>query len=224
MTALAIDPCGLSDFAFPAWRSGRQGVPVRGAGRVGRAAASVADDDTMSDEALVARLRVGDRGAGEALARRYHDPLIRYLQRLAGEAAEELYQQTWLSVLDRLDGFDAAAPGGGFKPWLFRIATNKANDRWRSRGRERAAKEGLKHISCDEFRPPDHRMESTEQEAKLRVALEQLPQSQREVLTLRYYGSFKFVEIAELVGCPLNTALGRAHKGILKLRQLMGAE
>src|SRR4051812_10074810 len=178
--------------------------------------------DSAADEALVKRLREGDVAAGEVLARRYYEPLTRYLQRLAGaEAAEELHQQTWLSVLDHLDRFDPATAGGGFKAWLFRIATNKANDHWRSRGRERAAKEGLKLVT-DELQPAaGERLEGAEQEEKLRRAIDLLPEPQRQVLVLRYYGNLKFVEIAEMLGCPLNTALGRVHKGLIKLRQLM---
>jgi DNA-directed RNA polymerase specialized sigma24 family protein len=38
---------------------------------------------------------------------------------------------------------------------------------------------------------------------------------------LRYYSDLKFVEIADIVGCPLNTALGRMHKAMIKLKQLM---
>ena len=38
---------------------------------------------------------------------------------------------------------------------------------------------------------------------------------------MRYYGGLKFVEIAETLGCPLNTALGRMHKAMLKLKDLM---
>jgi RNA polymerase sigma-70 factor (ECF subfamily) len=41
------------------------------------------------------------------------------------------------------------------------------------------------------------------------------------VLLLRYYSDLKFVEIAELLGCPLNTALGRMHKAMIRLRQSM---
>lgn len=175
-----------------------------------------------TDEALVHRLRGGDVAAGEVLAKRYYEPLTRYLQRLAGgHAAEELHQQTWLSVLDHLERFDPATAGGGFKAWLFRIATNKANDHWRSRGRERTAKEGLKWVT-DELTPAaGARLEGAEQEEKLRRAIELLPEPQRQVLVLRYYSSLKFVEIAEILGCPLNTALGRVHKALIKLRQLM---
>jgi RNA polymerase sigma-70 factor (ECF subfamily) len=138
--------------------------------------------------------------------------------------AEELHQQTWLSVLDNLEKFDSSGGGvvnGGFKAWLFRIATNKANDHWRSRGREKAAKEGLKLIVDEQLPAAGHRMEGTEQEHKLRRAIDQLPEAQRQVLMLRYYGNMKFIEIAKMLGCPLNTALGRVHKAMIKLRQLM---
>jgi RNA polymerase sigma-70 factor (ECF subfamily) len=222
----------------------------------GRRAASGAE---LPDEVLVQRLRDGDVAAGETLVARHHVALMRYLQRLVGaEAAEELHQQTWLSVLDHVDRFDptvgASAAGtggggatngtggagsraadrggsavtggaaGGFKAWLFRIATNKANDLWRSRGREKSAKEGLKLVTDQTLPDAGHRMEGTEQDEKLRKAIDKLPENQKQVLMLRYYSNLKFVEIAEMLGCPLNTALGRMHKAILKLRQVMGEE
>src|SRR5258708_571523 len=82
-----------------------------------------------SDESLVQSLRNGDTAAGSELVGRYCQALLRYLQRLVGNdhLAEELHQQTWVSVLDHLDRFDPAPAGGGFKAWLYRIATNKAN-------------------------------------------------------------------------------------------------
>lgn len=177
---------------------------------------------TVGDEALLDRLRGGDAAAGEALCRRHHEPLLRYLQRLVGPLlAEELYQQTWLSVLHHLDRFNPASTAGGFKAWLFRIATNKANDHWRSSGRERVARDGLMRISESWAPDAGHRLEGAEQHERLRRALEQLPENQRQVLLLRFYSDMKFVEIAEVLGCPLNTALGRVHKAVLKLRKLM---
>jgi RNA polymerase sigma-70 factor (ECF subfamily) len=221
------------------------GPAAAAARRAGAAGAEV------PDEVLVQRLRDGDVAAGEILVARHHAALMRYLQRLVGaEAAEELHQQTWLSVLDHVDRFDPsiganaagtggrdagdATPGagsgaavvggtaGGFKAWLFRIATNKANDLWRSRGREKSAKEGLKLVTDQTLPDAGHRMEGTEQDEKLRKAIDKLPENQKQVLMLRYYSNLKFVEIAEMLGCPLNTALGRMHKAILKLRQVMG--
>ena len=178
-----------------------------------------------SDEELVGLLRDGATSAGEMLARRHCQPLLRYLHRLVGSdhLAEELHQQTWLSVLDHLDRFDAGATnGGGFKAWLFRIATNKANDFWRSSGREKSAKQGLRLVaSGNGAAPAGERLEATEQAEQLRLAIERLPDSQRQVLMLRYYSNLKFVEIAKVLGCPLNTALGRMHKAMLKLKEMM---
>src|SRR4051812_5982568 len=93
-------------------------APAAGGGLVG--AGSVVDGG-IADELLVQRLRGGDAAAGETLCRRYAQPLLRYLQRLAGDGmAEELHQQTWLSVLDNLEKFDPVGgnTGGGFKAWL----------------------------------------------------------------------------------------------------------
>jgi RNA polymerase sigma factor (sigma-70 family) len=185
---------------------------------------SAGEPPAISDDRLVERLRGGDPAAGEALCKRHAPALLRYLQRLAGDStAEELHQQTWLSVLDNLDKFEPGTAGaaGGFKAWLFRIATNKANDHWRSRGREKAAKDGLKLVTDEELPHAGHRLESTEQEQKLRRSIEQLPEAQRQVLMLRYYSNMKFVDIAAMLGCPLNTALGRVHKAMIKLRQMM---
>jgi RNA polymerase sigma-70 factor (ECF subfamily) len=125
-------------------------------------------------------------------------------------------------VLDHLDRFDASSTSGGFKAWLFRIATNKVNDVWRSRGRERSAKEGLGLIAEETAPHAGSRLEGVERVEQLHRAIEQLPDGQRQVLLLRYYSGLKFAEIAELLGCPLNTALGRMHKAMLKLKEMLG--
>jgi RNA polymerase sigma-70 factor, ECF subfamily len=178
----------------------------------------------FSDEALVAALRRSEVWAGEALVQRYHEPLFRYLNRQAGTAhlAEELLQQTWLSVFDHLEQFKYDEHGGvGFKAWVFRIATNKAHDLWRSRGREKHAYDGLKRVADQEMPDASHRLTGSEDDIKLRWAIDQLPEAQKQVVLLRYYSDMKFVEIAEMLGCPLNTALGRMHKAMLKLKKLL---
>lgn len=181
------------------------------------------DAPPIADEILLEQLRLGNAASGEALAGRYVEPLMRYLTRLVGASlADELFQQTWLSVLDNMSHFDPAPGGGGFKAWLFRIATNKAHDLWRSRGREKSAMAGLRLVADSEFPQAAGRLEAADEDKKLQRALQCLPPVQREVLLLRYYSGLKFTEVARMLGCPLNTALGRAHKGLLKLRQLMG--
>src|SRR3954451_15128603 len=135
----------------------------------------------MSDELLAQRLREGDVAAGDELVRRYCQALLRYLQRIGGSEnlAEELHQQTWASVVEHIDRFDAKSTAGGFKAWLFRIATNKANDHWRSAGREKTAKQGLRLVTEEEAPAAGARLEGSEQEQRLMAAIEQLPENQR---------------------------------------------
>jgi len=177
----------------------------------------------VGDEALVRRLRDGDERAGNELAARHCTSLMRYLQRLvrSDHLAEELHQQTWTSVLEHIDRFDPSSSGGGFKAWLYRIATNKARDLWRTRGREKNVRQSLMWMTEEIAPDAGHRLEGAEAEVKLRQAIDQLPENQKQVLLLRYYANLKFVEIAEMLGCPLNTALGRMHKAIIRLRELL---
>ena len=198
--------------------------------------AAAVHSEAESDAALALRLRDGDTRAAEVLVLRYHRPLMGYLRRLGGQAAvaEELHQQTWLSVLQNAARFDPKGKDAGvgkngvrhgsgpsFKAWLFRIATNKANDLWRRRRREPAGDWGLDSAAAA---APEARLENAEQAERLRAAIARLPEAQRQVLMLRYYGGLKFSEIAEALGCPLNTALGRMHKALLKLRTMMEDE
>lgn len=185
----------------------------------GTALQHVAPAGEPTDEELVQRMREGESAAGEMLCRRYFTPLMRYLERLtrSGAVAEELFQQTWLSVIEHLDRFDPAADGGGFKAWLFRIATNKSADHWRALVRTNRAIEQAARKDA-EVRTAGEHAEQNEAIERLRRAIQLLPEGQRQVVFLRYYTGMKFVEIARMLGCPLNTALGRMHKAILRLR------
>ena len=63
-----------------------------------------------------------------------------------------------------------------------------------------------------------------EQAEKLKQAIADLPEPQRQVVCMRYYANMRFTEIAAAMGCPLNTALGRMHKAVLKLKQALEAD
>ena len=181
--------------------------------------------DEVSDDLLVGRMRAGESAAGEALYRRYHTMLLRYCHRLVGSehAAEEALQLSWLSVLEHIDRFDPQATPGGFKAWLFRIATNKCNDQFRAGGRARRMQEGLRLVTDQTVPSAAEPLIVSERARQVRAAIESLPENQKQIVLLRYYSGMKFVEIAKLVGCPLNTALGRMHKASLRLKELLGS-
>jgi RNA polymerase sigma-70 factor, ECF subfamily len=182
------------------------------------------------DESLVVKLAQGDAVAGEELIDRYHQPLLRFLSRLMGSAtlAEELAQQTWLSVVEHASQFKPAQfgeNGTSFRAWMYRIATNKVNDHWRSRGRTKKAYEGfaqVRHQTDHDIAPSaQDRLSDTEDQIRVRQAIDQLPDAQKQIVLLRYYSDMKFVEIAQMLGCPLNTALGRMHKAVQKLKGIL---
>lgn len=92
-----------------------------------------APDDSPSDESLLARYRSGDGAAFEALYARHRQGLYRFLVSLSNKAelAEEIYQETWLSLIR-----SATQPQGraSFRTWLFQIARNRLIDYWRKHG------------------------------------------------------------------------------------------
>src|ERR1035437_9331750 len=78
-------------------------------------------------ESEIAQLRRGDLDALSALLARYQNRLYRYLLRLVREpaTAEDLFQQTWLRVAERIRQYDAKR---NFEAWLFSVARNLAID------------------------------------------------------------------------------------------------
>ncbi|MEM1011917.1 MAG: RNA polymerase sigma factor [Planctomycetota bacterium] len=190
-------------------------------------ASHAADPEETSDDQLVAALKAGDSSAADQLVDRHTPALLGYLRRIArGDAslAEDLHQATWLSVLEHLDQFDESAAGPGFKPWLFRIATNKAHDHFRRTGRERRRVDRVANdptLTPDDAEAADADVLRAEQAEAIRHLVLELPDPQRRVVELRCFAGLTFKEIADTLDCPLNTALGRMHKAVKKLRLAM---
>jgi RNA polymerase sigma-70 factor, ECF subfamily len=173
----------------------------------------------------VAQLRRGDLDALSALLTRYQNRLYRYLLRIVREPAEaeDLFQQTWVRVAEKIAQFD---PRRGFEPWLFALARNLAIDHLRrirpssldepvgnGESQETAAARLVSHEQ-----PALDRILERERAARLGVALESLSISYREVLTLRFEEEMKLEEIAEVLAIPLSTVKTRLRRGLERLR------
>ena len=87
-----------------------------------------------SDEDLIIAYREGDGDAFTQLVQRLGPGLLGYLRKMLGSDAEadDLFQETFRKVLDKLEGFDESRK---FKPWLYRIAYNATVDHIRKRQR-----------------------------------------------------------------------------------------
>jgi RNA polymerase sigma-70 factor, ECF subfamily len=112
---------------------------------------------------------------------------------------------------------------GSARAYLLRIADRLVCDRGRRSGVEvNINEEGWRlNEPSDSTFEPSQRLALAEAKEKLTAALDQLSPVQQRVLLLRYYGQFGFAEIAEMIGCPLNTTLSHCHRGLERLRTLL---
>ena len=140
----------------------------------------------------------GDR---EALRRRepealdrlfegYFEPLYRYMARLLADkgASETVATRLFHSIHARLDELD---PGQDLRTWLFRLATDEVRQHWR---RERHERNGRPEEGSSEPSP------DADSEARLRHAIDGLPEIVRSIIVLRHFEGFSFIEIASVVG------------------------
>jgi RNA polymerase sigma-70 factor (ECF subfamily) len=189
--------------------------------------------DVAELNSLVVRAQQKDPGAFDTLIEAYGPRLYGYFYRATGRRsdAEDLLQELFVRLVSTIHQYEHE---GRFDPWLFRIATNLIRDRIRrSRSAKRAfgageqnddERGGLAEVT-DRTQPhPDEVLDRAEQVDRLQAAIEQLPEPERAVILLRHFSQLSFREIAELMGTPLGTALARAHRGLARLRELMGAD
>jgi RNA polymerase sigma-70 factor, ECF subfamily len=173
----------------------------------------------MSD--LVRGLQAGDARAYERLVRDYGDRLWRFVRRMVGvRPAEDITQEVFVRVHRSVGSFE---PGGRFDAWIFAIASNLCVDHLR-RERPMAPLDDLPEPATDP-RPsgPLSAVEEDERRRALARAVDLLPPEQKQVFLLRQEAGLPFKEIARLMSCPLNTALGRMHYAMEHLRASLQA-
>lgn len=185
------------------------------------------------DDVLIEEYRKGSIQALGCIYDRYSKPLMGYLLRLLGnrDEAEDLLQETFCRLVEKLDYYQAR---GQFKAYIYRLAHNLAIDFVRRRKfvehpafseNQTEALEQLLAGQCSETGNPfpDPAEEAQKQQAieRLVMAVRQLPEEQKQVVAMKHYSGLSFREIAEILGIPLNTALGRMHYAIKNLRKLL---
>jgi len=168
------------------------------------------------DGELVVRVAHGDRAAFDLLYRRYIRSVYSLALRRLGDpqtaedAAQEAFAAVWRSARTYRPDRGAAAP------WLYSIARNAAVDRLRSRTPLATVPD-----SADEGPGPENRAEHEWLRWRVHRALEELPETEREVLALAYWGERSQSEIASQLGIPLGTVKTRTRSGLSRLAGLL---
>jgi RNA polymerase sigma-70 factor (ECF subfamily) len=136
--------------------------------------------------------------------------------------AEDVVQEAFLSIWRSGARYDRAR--GSVRTWVLGIVHHRAIDHLRrasTHDRRRASDEGIAERLVAEERT-DVQAVRREESREVRAALEELPDEQRRVLELSYFGGFTHSEIAAMLGEPLGTIKGRMRLGLGKLRGSLG--
>ena len=188
-----------------------------------------------AEKLLVSRCRAGESAAWDELFDRHYADAARFVFQLGSdltrEDAEEICQETFLSVINNLDSFRG---GSQLQTWIFRIAVNKARD-YRER-RQAAKRGGDKSIVSLEaetaqtgLRPdppsdapaPDAVLLAGEQSNLVRHALDRLGDPCREVIELRYFGDLSYEEISAGLKLNVKTVSSRLSKCLNRLETFL---
>jgi RNA polymerase sigma-70 factor (ECF subfamily) len=174
------------------------------------------------DDELMLRYRAGDAVAFEALYRRHRAPLYRFVLRQLGDAAaaEEVFQDVWMRVIDARGRYEARARFGS---WLYAIAHNRLMDAYRAAGRAQLvgqdeAERALESLPAGEL-PAHVWLDRKRAAERLFAALGRLPEAQREAFLLQQEGELSVEEIAQVTGVSRETTKSRLRYAVAKLRE-----
>jgi RNA polymerase sigma-70 factor, ECF subfamily len=209
-------------------RVGSRSVAPSDADHVARPAAST--PEPIDDEALIRAAQDGDLTAFNALVTRHQRAVFSVCLRLLRDVqiAEDATQDTFVRAWQAIDTFR----GGLARPWLLRIATNRAYDLLRARARRPADSldAELYEVEPDwtsqapAAEDPEIFAARTELSGELETALGRLPEDQRLAIILADVQGYGYEEIASITGVAVGTVKSRISRGRARLRVILNED
>jgi RNA polymerase sigma-70 factor (ECF subfamily) len=175
------------------------------------------------DEEIVRRT-LADKEAFVLLIERYEAKLMRYLTRLGVgllEDREDILQNAFIKAYKNLNSFD---PTLAFSSWMYRIAHNEAMSFFRSKHARpqvilNEESEALITELEDENADTSVLAEARLSRGELTKALETLPQSYRDALTLRFFEDRSYSEMSDILQVPIGTVSTLLYRAKRALRE-----
>lgn len=169
------------------------------------------------EDGLIGRCLAGDSAAFEPLVERYHRQLFRVATRLLGDRdeARDVTQTTFLKAYQALATCDRKRR---FFSWIYRILVNECLNIRRARRPTQALDERM--ASKAEVDP----VEAADTRRRVRKALLELPEGQRDVIILRHFAEMGYEEIGAALGVPEKTVKSRLFSARQRLCELLAAE
>ena len=172
----------------------------------------------LADEKLVAAYANGNNEAFDTLLRRHENRVFNYIFNIVKnkDVADDIFQETFVKAISTIKQ-GRYTDSGKFSAWITRIAHNLIIDFFRQAKSENTISTDQEDADVLNRRDLS---EENEIHTDVKRIMESLPESQREVLDMRFYRNMSFKEIAEATGVSINTALGRMRYAILNMRRI----
>ena len=169
------------------------------------------------------RVQTGDEDAFASFYRRFAPGLFSMIYQILQDQkeSEDILQEAFVQMWKKAATYDPTR--SGIFTWAVMISRNKAIDRLRSRQRrfrtvEAAAAEFEVVPPVADEESADELLGQGEERARVRAALTELPEAQREAIDLAFFSGLTQVEISDKLGAPLGTIKARIRRGLLALR------
>ncbi|WP_343728473.1 sigma-70 family RNA polymerase sigma factor [Duganella sp.] len=177
----------------------------------------MAVSDELDEGMLLRRVCGGDRLAFQALYRAYFSRLARFLDRMTRNVplVEEIINDTMLVVWQKASTFDGSCK---LSTWIFAIAYRQALKALRGLDVPLEPQEDQPGEAGTE---PEHALAARQLQRGVSRALDALPMEQRMVVSLTYYHGMAYQEIADTMGCPVNTVKTRMFHARQKLKDML---
>ncbi len=182
------------------------------------------DDSTVSDDALLAGMGVGDERAGVAFVRRYQRRVYGLAVSMVGDPvlAQDIAQEAFLRAWRHAQVFDRRR--ASVSTWMLTITRNLAVDALRLRRPVVVDPVDVMWANLvSKNTSPDDQAESKDGQARMSEALATLPPEQSRAVVLAAVYGYTAAEVGKVEAIPLGTAKTRIRRGLLKLRAVAGS-
>jgi RNA polymerase sigma-70 factor (ECF subfamily) len=179
---------------------------------------------TLADEDLMALVQDGEARAFEVIFDRHSSAAFSLAYRMCGRRAmaEDVVQEAFMSLWRSGARYDRRR--GSVRNWVLGVVHNRAIDAFR-RGLVRDSRNVSDEGIADRLQASeqtDVEVARREEVREVRLALDELPPEQRQVIELAYFGGFTHVQIADMLDLPAGTVKGRMRLGLTKMRMALG--
>ncbi|QGQ98573.1 RNA polymerase sigma factor [Paenibacillus psychroresistens] len=175
-----------------------------------------------SDEELIKEIHQGSQAAMEVLVRRHYKMIFAYLYRRTADyhISLDLTQETLIRMMKSLSIYKEQ---GKFAHWLLTLAVNICRDYYRSRQYKESLTTPLQNsMPFEPYSNVEDLLNQQEVRIHIQSALQELSDSQREAIVLKYYHEMKVSEIAQTTSSQESAVKSRLFQGIAKLKRILG--